>query len=89
MKGILSDLLRGTGGPSACTRDKDDLCENRKLFGERIPGSYAERMIVRADLCLPLPDGLSSADAAASPVALGTAWHALVPRGGLQVGKRC
>jgi NADPH:quinone reductase-like Zn-dependent oxidoreductase len=30
---------------------------------------------------------LSSADAAASLVAFGTAWHALVPRGGLQVGE--
>lgn len=56
-------------------------------IGERVPGSYARRMIVPADHCLPLSDGVSSADAAASLVAFGTARHALVPHGGLQVGE--
>jgi NADPH:quinone reductase-like Zn-dependent oxidoreductase len=84
---VAVSYVRTCGHCEWCARGQDNLCENRRLFGEHIPGSYAERMLVPADHCLALPDGLSSADAAGSLVAFGTAWHALVPRGGLQVGE--
>jgi NADPH:quinone reductase-like Zn-dependent oxidoreductase len=69
-----------------CNRGQDNLCENRKLFGEHIPGTYAQRMVAPASHCIPLPDEVTFADAAASLVAFGTAWHGLVTRGGLTVG---
>lgn len=69
-----------------CNRGQDNLCENRRLFGEHIPGTYAQRMVAPASHCIPLPDAVSYADAAASLVAFGTAWHGLVTRGDLKVG---
>lgn len=84
---VAVSYIRTCGHCEWCRRGQDNLCENRRLFGEHIPGTYAERMVAPANHCLPLPDELSFADAAASLVAFGTAWHGLVSRGGLQVGE--
>jgi NADPH:quinone reductase-like Zn-dependent oxidoreductase len=69
-----------------CNRGQDNLCENRRLFGEHIPGTYAQYMVAPASHCIPIPDQVSFAEAAASLVAFGTAWHGLVARGDLTVG---
>jgi len=84
---VAVSYIRTCGRCEWCRRGKDNLCQNRRLFGEHIPGTYAQRMVAPADHCLPLPEALSFADAAASLVAFGTAWHGLVSRGGLQVGE--
>jgi len=69
-----------------CKRGQDNLCENRRLFGEHIPGSYAQYMVAPASHCIALPDTVTFADAAASLVAFGTAWHGLITRGSLTLG---
>jgi NADPH:quinone reductase-like Zn-dependent oxidoreductase len=84
---VAVSYIRTCGRCEWCRRGQDNLCENRALFGEHIPGTYAERMAAPADHCLPLPEEVSFADAAASLVAFGTAWHALVARAGLRVGE--
>ena len=84
---VAVSYIRTCGHCEWCRRGQDNLCENRALFGEHIPGTYAERMVAPADHCLPLADEVSFADAAASLVAFGTAWHGLLTRGGLRVGE--
>ena len=84
---VAVSYVRTCGHCEWCKRGQDNLCENRRLFGEHIPGTYAEKLLAPANHCLPLPDSLSFADAAASLVAFGTAWHGLVARGGLTVGE--
>ncbi|MDP1877045.1 MAG: alcohol dehydrogenase catalytic domain-containing protein [Actinomycetota bacterium] len=69
-----------------CNRGQDNLCENRRLFGEHIPGTYAQYVVAPASHCIPIPDQVTFADAAASLVAFGTAWHGLVARGDLTLG---
>jgi len=51
-------------------------------------GGYAEFGLALAEQCLPVPDGLSLAEAAALPEGLFTIWHNLFDRGGLQPGER-
>ncbi len=51
------------------------------------PARYAQYMVAPASHCIALPDHVSFADAAASLVAFGTAWHGLVTRGSLTVGR--
>ncbi len=46
-------------------------------------GGYAEQVVVDADQTFPVPDGMPVEVAATLPVAYGTAYHALVDRGGL------
>lgn len=84
---VAISYIRTCGACEWCHRGQDNLCENRRLFGEHIWGSYAQRMKAPANHCLRVPDSLGLAEAAASLVAFGTAWHGLVARGGLQVGE--
>jgi NADPH:quinone reductase len=44
-------------------------------------GGYAEYCIARADMCWPVPDGLSMVEAAAIPETLMTVWHNVFERG--------
>jgi NADPH2:quinone reductase len=50
-------------------------------------GGYAEKVVVAADQCYPLPQGLSFVQAAAMGVAFDTAWCALRDRARLQPGE--
>jgi NADPH2:quinone reductase len=51
-------------------------------------GAQAEMVVVHQDEALPIPDGLSYAEAAAIPESFLTAYDALVTRGRLQTGER-
>jgi NADPH:quinone reductase len=57
-----------------------------ELMGQKIcalvaGGGYAEYCIARADMCWPVPDGLSMVEAAAIPETLMTVWHNVFERG--------
>ncbi|HEY0960549.1 MAG TPA: NAD(P)H-quinone oxidoreductase [Novosphingobium sp.] len=56
------------------------------LLGQKVcalvaGGGYAEYCLAEADHCLPVPDGLSLAEAAAMPETLLTVWHNVFERG--------
>ena len=50
-------------------------------------GSYAEYALVRPSVARPIPDGISSVEAAAVPVVFLTAWFALRQEAGLKSGE--
>ena len=50
-------------------------------------GGYAEYAVAEASLCLPIPDGLSVAHAAALPETCFTVWHNLFERAQIQPGE--
>lgn len=50
-------------------------------------GGYAEYVVAPAGQCLPLPEGLSFAEAASLPETVFTVWHNVFQRGGLQKGE--
>ena len=66
-----------------CRTGRDNVCENRQLFGVTRPGGYAEMVAVPLAALIPLPGALTASDAAAVQVAFSTAWHVLMTRGGL------
>tara|TARA_R110000823_G_scaffold119998_17_gene244545 strand:+ start:49259 stop:50260 length:1002 start_codon:yes stop_codon:yes gene_type:complete len=51
-------------------------------------GGYAEYAVAPAGQCLPVPSGLSMAEAAGLPEALLTVWHNLFQRAGLKSGEK-
>lgn len=51
-------------------------------------GGYAEYCAAAAPLCLPIPQGLSLAEAAALPETFFTVWTNVFDRGGLKAGER-
>ena len=64
----------------------DSLALGEKVFGAKPPsvsGCFAEYVAVPAELLLPVPDGVDSAQLAASPYAFLSAWTALVTDCGL------
>jgi NADPH:quinone reductase-like Zn-dependent oxidoreductase len=70
-----------------CLRGDHPLCVNFKIFGEHLPGGYAEFMRVPARNVLPMPDDFDFVETCAAPLAFLTAWRALITRGRLQAGE--
>lgn len=67
-----------------CLAAEDMLCPSYGLLGETRDGGYAEYVVVPARNVLPLPAGLSFAEAAALPLVFLTAWHMLHARAALR-----
>jgi NADPH:quinone reductase-like Zn-dependent oxidoreductase len=64
------------------------LNQQRGLMGEALDGGMAEYCLVSADQLVPMPDNVSFVDAAALPVAYGTAHRMLVTHRTLAKGER-
>jgi alcohol dehydrogenase len=64
------------------------LNRRKGLLGEMMDGGMAEYCLVDADQLLAMPDAVSFADAAALPVAYGTAHRMLVTHGTVKPGER-
>jgi len=65
----------------------DGFAEGDQVFGMSASGSYAEYSTASATAIAKKPEGVSHEQAAAIPVAGGTAWQALFDRGGLHSGQ--
>ena len=50
-------------------------------------GAYAEQVRCKASQLIPIPDGVTDVQAAASNIAFGTAWHMLITRAQLRPGE--
>ena len=48
------------GACAACRRGEENLCEHRGLLGLDRPGAFAERVAVREDSLVPVPEGLDA-----------------------------
>jgi alcohol dehydrogenase len=64
------------------------ILPGKGMMGEVTPGGLCERVAVPAECVLRVPDGVSFAEAAALPVAYGTAWRMLHARGAIEAGER-
>lgn len=56
-------------------------------LGENATGGLAEYIAVPAENAIPLPDDVTYEQAAALPIAYGTAWRMLITRGKIQAGE--
>ncbi len=65
---------------------RENLAANA-FIGITRPGGYAEYCAVPTSHLVRIPDGLSYADAAATQIAFGTAFHMLFTRGRLAIGE--
>ncbi len=65
----------------------DEVYYTAEIFGPGSNGAYAEYHVVAADIVAGKPDSLSHEEAAAVPLAGGTAWEALVRRLAVGVGE--
>src|SRR4051812_23806752 len=66
------------GACKACREGRDNLCENvGGITGFHLDGFARDLINMPARLVIPVPDGVSSRDAACAPIAFGTVEHML------------
>ncbi|GAB1378410.1 zinc-binding dehydrogenase [Pararhodobacter aggregans] len=65
----------------------DDRSGHFEMLGETRPGALAEYVVARVSQLIPIPDHVTDAQAAALPVAYGTAYRMLVTRGRIAAGE--
>ena len=78
----------GCGTCANCLDGRQNRCRDLQIRGENVDGGCAEAVVVPRWQVLPIPTGMSAAEAASMPLALLTAWHMLVVRARLQRGER-
>ena len=72
---VLNPLIH-CGKCEYCQGGRTNLCPNREMIGMRLPGAFAEQLVIPERNLIPVPDGMNPAHAALTePCA--TAWHAL------------
>ncbi len=77
------------GACASCRRGETSLCEGAAwVLGILADGGYARRLLVPESALFPIPEGLSSAEAAVMHCTFGTAYRGLVRLGGLAAGER-
>ncbi len=77
----------GAGGVAVGRRVVVDPAIEGGAIGEDAPGGLAEYALVPAANLIPLPDEVSYDEAAALPIAYGTAWRMLFTRGAVRSGE--
>jgi NADPH2:quinone reductase len=58
-----------------------------RVIGSVLTGGYAEELVLAATACVPIPDGMGDAEAAAFLMTYGTSYHALKDRAAIQPGE--
>lgn len=78
----------GCGVCPECLAGEQDRCRDFLIRGESADGGCVTEVAVPAWQVLPIPAGMSAADAVSLPLTLLTAWHMLVTRAALRRGER-
>ncbi len=84
---VLVDPGIACGMCTFCRDGQPSLCHRYQIMGEHFQGSYAEYLRMPAANMVPMPDGLSFAEAASLPLTLLTAWRLVIRRGRLAPGE--
>ncbi len=89
MAGEIAEVGSGVAGWKPGDRVLVNPLNKRKgLMGEMLDGGMAEYCLVAADQLVAMPDGVSFEDAAALPVAYGTAHRMLITHKTVEAGER-
>ncbi len=84
---VLVAIIGGCGRCAFCRTGRDNLCQAARRPGINRPGGYAEFVSAPVEDLIPIPEQLTFEQAAAVPIAFGTAYHMLITQGGLRVGE--
>ncbi|MDX1615669.1 MAG: zinc-binding dehydrogenase [Candidatus Promineifilaceae bacterium] len=84
---VVVNPTRSCGVCNFCRSGRDHMCNHFAIFGEHIPGFYAEFQAVPARNLVRIPDGISASTAAAAALVYVTAWHSLIDAGHFRPGE--
>ncbi len=78
----------GCGCCEFCVTDREFMCVQLRVLGERENGTYAQYVRWPARNCFPIPAGLSFDEAAAFPLVYSAAWRMLITNAELKPGEQ-
>ncbi len=85
---VIVNMMEHCGNCSPCRRGDTALCsEGEGLYGEAIPGGYAEYMPAKLNSLIKIPEGITAAEASIIPCPVGTAYHAITRRALVKPGE--
>lgn len=84
---VSSLIYRPCGTCEYCVSGRENLCPHKKIYGENLPGSYSEYVVVHQDSCVKVPDEVDDHEAAIAACVTGMVMHALTTVGGLKKGQ--
>ena len=82
--GTVAEIGPGVAAVAPGQRVLVDPAIEHGAIGEDMPGGLAEYALVPAANLIPLPDAVAFDEAAALPIAYGTAWRMLITRGSIR-----
>ena len=83
---VLLPAVLPCGSCEACRRGRENICENLRMFGNNIPGAYAEYVVAPAKDCIPMPDDVPLEEGSIIADAISTPYHAVRNRGRVRAG---
>lgn len=84
---VMPHFMLSCGVCRNCQRGAENICLDAGVLGVTTWGTYAQRVKVRQNNLVRIPDALSFDDAVAAAVPFATAWEGLVVMAGLRVGE--
>jgi 6-hydroxycyclohex-1-ene-1-carbonyl-CoA dehydrogenase len=83
---VLLPAVLPCGACEACRRGRENICEHLRMFGNNIPGAYAEYVVAPAKDCIPMPGDVPLEEGCIIADAISTPYHAVKNRGRVQAG---
>lgn len=85
---VASLIYTPCGECEFCLSGNENLCPNKRTFGENVNGGYAQFVLANSRSLVKVPEGVGDADASISACVTGMVYNALKRVGGLKVGER-
>lgn len=83
---VLLPAVLPCGACENCRRGRENICDELRMFGNNIPGAYAEFVVAPAKDCIPMPDEVPLEDGSIIADAISTPFHAVKNRGRVAPG---
>ncbi len=84
---VSSLIYEPCGVCAYCKSGRENLCRDKKTFGEILDGAYAQFVKVNRRSLVSVPEGVSEEGSAIAACVTGMLYHALVVEGGLSAGQ--
>jgi 6-hydroxycyclohex-1-ene-1-carbonyl-CoA dehydrogenase len=84
---VLVPAVVACGQCEACRRGRENICDGLRMFGNNIPGGYAEYLVAPAKDCIPMPPEIPLEEGSIIADAISTPYHAVKNRGRVRPGE--
>jgi len=77
---VLLPAVFPCGRCEMCQRGRGNICSDLRMFGNNVPGAYAEFVVAPAAYCIPMPEDVPLEEGAGIADAISTPFHAVKNR---------